>query len=54
MVTRVSKTEVGGRRDCRKVIKRYKLPVISARDTRYNMMAMVNTAVWYTTKLLSE
>ena len=46
-----------GKGNWRKVVQRYKLPVIreiSPRDVMYNMMTIVNTAVWYISNLLSE
>ena len=38
-------TEGWGRRNWRKVVKRYKHPVISTRDIMCNMMTMANIAV---------
>ena len=37
-----------------KVVKRYKLPVISTRDVMYTMIKTINTAVWYVRKFLRE
>ena len=45
-------------RNWRKVIKRYKFPVIrckiSTKDTMYNIMTTANTAIRYIEKLLTE